>query len=472
MRVRSVLGAPTQCLLAWDVDELRPGRAGAGDALRVEVGGARRPLFVGEVTVVERGYGADRSREVRVRAYDALHRLRKRQATRTFEEVDLLDLARRLTAGTGLEVSGPAVRLGTVHQYGRSDLEALVLAATRVGVWPVVDGTTLRLVDLGGDGDDPLELRLGTSLHSAEIEVSQEPSYREVVVTSWDPASARAEVERAGGVAARARTRADPAPQSVGGGGALTVPDEVVGEAELALALARAELSVRAAGEVTASLVAEGDPRLRAGVRVSVAGVDPLVEGVYLVTEAVHVVDAGGYETTLSTRPPEPPSTRGADRVTLGLVSDTADPEERARVRVRLAALPDLETGWAPVLLPAAGPGKGAVLLPEVGDTVLTLLAGGDAAQAVVLGGLYGEGRVPDAGEGGPRGSRLTVRTADGQQVRLDGAGHRVQLDDGHGSSVELGPELVRITAATDLLIEAPGHGLRVRARTVDFEEA
>ncbi|MFZ2165987.1 MAG: hypothetical protein WAV45_11035, partial [Propionibacteriaceae bacterium] len=70
------------------------------------------------------------------------------------------------------------------------------------------------------------------------------------------------------------------------------------------------------------------------------------------------------------------------------------------------------------------------------------------------------------------RGTTTLVRTRDGQQVVLDGKGHVLSLTDGHGSSVELGPSLLRITAATDLLIEAPGRALRVRAKTVDFEEA
>ena len=72
----------------------------------------------------------------------------------------------------------------------------------------------------------------------------------------------------------------------------------------------------------------------------------------------------------------------------------------------------------------------------------------------------------------GPRGARYSLRTLDGQRVHLDGHARTLVLTDGHGSTVELGPDLVRLTAATDLLIEAPGRGLRLRAKTVDFEEA
>ena len=94
-----------------------------------------------------------------------------------------------------------------------------------------------------------------------------------------------------------------------------------------------------------------------------------------------------------------------------------------------------------------------------------------DPAHAVVLGGLYGE-LVPPTAPGADRGTTMILRTADGQQLTLDGPRKTMSLTDGAGSRIELGPNLLRITAATDLLIEAPGRAMRVRARTVDFEEA
>ena len=44
-------------------------------------------------------------------------------------------------------------------------------------------------------------------------------------------------------------------------------------------------------------------------------------------------------------------------------------------------------------------------------------------------------------------------------------------LTDGQ-SVLELAPDLLRISSATDVLVEAVGKGLRFRARSVDFEEA
>jgi phage baseplate assembly protein gpV/phage protein D len=468
VRVHFALGSPAQCVLTWHLDETSRAEPATGDALRLEIGGQREPLFVGEVTVVEYAYGADASREIRVRAYDALHRLRKRASTRLHADTNLADLVAALVEGTGLSVDGPSTRLGDVYQCARSDLDLLADVCGRVGRYPVVDGPTLRLLDLAGDGD-PILVELGTSLHSAEVEVSQEPAFRSVTATRWDPVSALAESTTATDPRARAGVSADPGPDRVGGGGALLRADDIGGD--LTAGIAQAALDARGMGEVSAVLVAEGNPALRAGRRVRLQGVRAPLEGTYVVTEATHLIDRTGYETTLSTRPPSGPRARLCDQVTLGVVDDVADPEDRGRARVRLVAYPNLVTPWAPVLAAAAGDGKGVVAMPDTADTVLVLLPAGDPAGAIILGGLYGMRQAADAG-GTSRGTRLSMRTRDGQQVRLDGAERTIALTDGHGSTVELGPDLLRITAATDVLFEAPGRAMRVRAKTVDFEEA
>ncbi|EMY32213.1 hypothetical protein D477_021333, partial [Arthrobacter crystallopoietes BAB-32] len=446
-----------------------------GDALTVEIAGRPQPLFAGDVTVVERSYAANANRLLRLRAYDALHRLRKRQSTRLLEATDLAGLAAALSAGTGLQVSSRAAghAVGPVYQCGRSDLAVLAEICSRAGRYPVVAGDQLLLVPLSGNDDgEPLELELGVNLHSAELELSQEPSFRSADVAGWHPDPAAAVRGRAEDRGARAEVKADPAPAIVGGGGPLQRRNELHREAAAAEALGQAELDVRSAAEATAELVADGDPALRPGQRIRLRGVAAEFEGTYTVCTAAHKIDATGYESAVSTRPPGPPAARAADVATLGIVTGTEDPQQLGRVRVSLPAYPDLATAWAPVLVAGAGPDKGAVVLPATGDHVLTLLLAADPGNAVVLGGLYGTHQAPDAAVPGPRGGRYTLRTADGQQVMLDGAGHRLALADGHGSTIELGPDLLRISSATDLTLEAPGQALRIRARSVDFEEA
>jgi len=472
VRVSSALGVPAQCMLSWRTDQMtgRGIEVAPGDALRVEIGGHREPLFAGEVTVVEFGYGADLAREVRVRAYDALHRLRKRQSTRLHGEADLAGLVDELVADTGLSVVGARGGPGRVVQCARSDLATLVEACARANLYPVVVGSTLRLVTLAGE-DEEIVLELGRSLHSAEVELSVEPAFRSAEVSGWTADAAEsfsAAVD--GGV--RANIRADAAPASVGAGGALLRQNAPLATVAEARALAEAELDARTSGEAVVDLVTDGDPRLRPGRRVRVNGIAAALEGSYAVTSCVHTIDGGGYETALSSRPPAPPPPRSADTVTLGMVTDVDDPLRRGRVRVELPAITPLTTPWAPVLVAGAGAAKGAVFLPAPGDRVLVLLVAGDPGDAIVLGGLYGTDEVADAAETGDRDARFSIRTSDGQLVTLNGSRHEVRIENGRGSSVELAPDLVRISAASDLLIEAPGRSLRIRAKSVDFEEA
>lgn len=465
IRVRTALGQPAQCQLSWAAESRLNFDPAVGDSLKVELGGHRRPLFIGEVTVVEYSYAADTGRQLRVRGYDALHRLRNRRSSRLHSDVDLAGLTAALAEGTGLGVDAPSLHLGEVYQCGRSDLDLLVEQSARAGRHPLVTDGTLRLADLAGEGE-PVELTYGAQIHAAEVEVSGEPAFRSAEVSWWQPVDATSGERTASTARSGAAVSADAAPDRVGGGGPLVRLDDLAPADDLA----QAELDARRAGEVTATVVAEGDPDLQAGGRVRLVGLRSSLEGVYPITEAVHELSAAGYETTFATRPPAGPPPRPADQVTLGVVTDVADPQDHGRVRVRLPTY-GLDSGWAPVLLPAAGADKGVVALPDVDDTVLVLLPGRDPAHAIVLGGLYGTLSPPAAGSR-ERGRTMLLRNADGQQVSLDGPNHSISLTDGRGSEVALTPNLLRITAATDLLIEAPGRALRVRAKTVDFEEA
>jgi hypothetical protein len=56
--------------------------------------------------------------------------------------------------------------------------------------------------------------------------------------------------------------------------------------------------------------------------------------------------------------------------------------------------------------------------------------------------------------------------------VLVDDDKRTVRVDNADGSYIELSPQTVRLHAETDLVIEAPGHGITVRAGSVDFEQA
>ncbi len=429
------------------------------------------PLFSGQVTAVEHVYEPDQGRQVRVRAYDRLHQLRKRQQVRAYEEVTVRDLAEELAGGAGLSVEAEEDGPFSEHliQHRQSDLELLVQVSARCGLHLTVRGDVLHLVTLAGIGE-PVGLVLGDSLLEARVELNGDPACRAVAATGWDPA--RVETHKGGASSARVgrAVAAEVPPGSFGASGERSLVDEVTPDDAHAAALAQAELDARVAREVTFTGVAQGDPRLRPATPVLVGGLAEALCGRFVLTAVTHVVDERiGFVSELSTEPPPPyPRPRGTVAVA-GAVSSIDDPDRLGRVRVTLPSFNDVESSWMGVMSAGAGTGKGLMMSPDQGDHVLVLLLEGDPGQGVVLGGLYGPAEPPDSGIEGGAVRRFTLLTPGGQRIRLDDAGRAIRLEDSSGSYVELAPEKVVVHAAAELRIEAPGQPVVVSGKSIDF---
>jgi phage baseplate assembly protein V len=473
--VRQVLSAPSVCELGF-VDppaagELA-GRLAPGTSVRVGLDDSDLALFVGEVTAVEHVFEPGHGRELRVRAYDALHRLRKRQSPRVRVQVTPRDLAAELVADVGLTVeaseSGPT--WPRLIQHRQSDLELLLDVCERSGLYLAVDGATLRLLTLEGDGD-PVPLALGETLLEASVEANGEPATRQVTAVGWDPARIETHTGTADTARVGRRIAASVEPDAVGGTGERTLLDEAAIDDGQASALAQAELDRRIAREVVFRGIANGDPRLRAGRPVEISNVDPGVDGRYVLTEVRHTIDrAGGFRSELSTEPPEPAGRPWAATVTAGTVRSADDPDGLGRVQVSLPSFGEVETPWLGVVTVGAGSGKGIIALPDAGDQVLVLLANEDPSRGIVLGGLYGASGPPDSGVVGGSVKRYSFLTSGGHSIKLDDEQHSIRVEDSQGSYVELAPDLVKIHAVSDLEIEAPGHAIKIRGSSVDFE--
>ncbi|SCG52049.1 Uncharacterized conserved protein, implicated in type VI secretion and phage assembly [Micromonospora echinaurantiaca] len=478
VRVAARLDQPTQCEVALAT---APGAAAltppvrTGGTLDVRLTDQPEALFAGEVTCVEVEYAADGSALLLVRAYDALHRLRKRQRLRVFESVTAADLARELCADVGLavaaETDGP--RLERLAQHRHTDLDLLLEVAGRAGLHLTVDGDRLRLVTLEGYGE-PVPLELGRSVHALRLSTNLDAAAGDSAALGWHPQRAEPISQRAGAARCGRRTAADPDPADVGADGVRTAVDQPGRSDDELAALAQAGLDARVAALVTADGVAEGDPALRPGRRIALAGVAAPAEGTYVLTEVVHTVDANGHLTRFGTAPPPPPPAGppAPAVLTLGTVTDVADPDGLGRVRVALPAYGELDAGWLGVLCPGAGRGKGIVALPDPEDTVLVALPGGEPAAGIVLGSLFGAVEPYDAGIHQGRAGRWSLRTAGGQSIVVDDAGRRLRLATDGGSWLELTPELATLHAASDLVLSAPGRAMVVRARSVDFLHA
>ena len=200
----------------------------------------------------------------------------------------------------------------------------------------------------------------------------------------------------------------------------------------------------------------------------------PLEDGreLYKLTEVIHTIDGAGYLTAFSTEPPPPALQTVGATVTLGRVTAVDDPDRLGRVQLELPTYGDLDAGWLAVVCPGAGKGRGIVALPDVDDTVLVILPHGEPTAGLVLGSLYGTIEPPDtSGIDGGHVGRWSMTTAGGQSIVIDDAGKALRLTNDAGSRVELTPDRLTVHAATDLVIEAPGKQMTIRAATIDFQQ-
>lgn len=490
VRVQRHLDLPAQCEVVCDenrVDPDRPVPAQTGQRLTLRVAGFGHTLFDGTITAVEHHFDGTGGRQLRLRAYDDLHRLRQRQPLRVHRQVRFSELAGELTADAGIAVAahadGPLWQ--QLVQFGLSDLAFLADAAARSALCFQLDAGTLHVFSFAGHGET-VTLTRGDGLVQVEVETNATGLGDGATTLAWDPALAES---RSGRAADARRADAGHAPDP-GGADPRTLTGRAVQTDDQAAALAQYELDRRTATARVARGLCRGDPRLVPGTRIDLQGVGQLLGGTYVLSETSHTIDREqGYVVAFDTRPPPARDRHGTGTVaTLGLVTDVSDPDALGRVRVELPAFGGIESDWLAVMLPAAGAGKGLVALPGPGDRVLVLLLrDGDPSQALVLGGLYGADGPPEETVEDADVRRLALLTAAGQALRLDDSDDSVGVTTAKGSDLRLAPGVVRLRnnagshialegrqvtvhASETLVLEAPNGQIRIRAAAIDFE--
>ena len=453
-----------------------------------------------------------------IRAYDAAYRLKQRRGVTSFNDVTDGDVVRQLADDAGVETG--TVDVGEViHPYlaqlNQSHWEFLVeRAAASDRVLHVREGRLdfVRSPEATGGpapGDhastDPLQLTAGHNLVYLRARTTAAQQTAGVEVRGWDPVTKQAVVATA--TAATRGASLDATPAAVGADHG----------AESALTPAPG-LATQAACDTLAAAVAEregssfthvegqalGDPRLRAGVAVSV-GRAGRFDGRYTLTSARHVFDDRGYATFFAVTGDHDRSLNGLvgagsasggagggagirnghrlDGVYPALVTNVRDPESLGRVKLNLPWLADdYESDWARVVQLGAGPGRGILWFPEVGDEVVVAFLAGDPSRPLVVGGLYNGTDAPpfegfaDSGDGqiDTRGLRTRVGhtvvfhdTAGEEAIRietgdravtitLDQAAKKLHIQSGGDVVVEADGE-VSVTAARDLTVDATG---------------
>lgn len=178
----------------------------------------------------------------------------------------------------------------------------------------------------------------------------------------------------------------------------------------------------------------------------------------------------------------------------LARVVSLDDPDNRARVRVKLLSFADVDeqdsTMWARVVSSFAGSDRGVFFLPEVDDEVLVVFVQGDARHPLVIGGLWNGAAMPPAAiESGGRNrfkrikskngivvtlddqdgqETLQLETPGGQKLTLkDGPGN-VKIEDSNGNSITLESAGITVQAAAKVKVQASTVEVTAGMVTVD----
>lgn len=435
-RVQDDLLLPDQFQLRFrDPDfELIDGSAmDVGKRVELRLGGpggasgssATRSLFTGTIATLAPEFEQGGAVFV-VRGFDASHQLNLTRRSRTFQDMTIADIARKVITDAGLQADVAATTGVSAfeQQSNETDWNFLWRLAARCGFTVSCLDGKIALRPGARAEEDPVRLEWGAGLRAFHPRATAVQQVTEVEVSGWDPGTAR----RVSGSASQPRLdssigleRSQTA--NAGGGGRLVLSDRVVASQSEANELAQSTLDHLANAWLEAEGSADGDARLSAGAMIEVVGLGRRFSGRYLITGATHIVRGGaGYETRfrisgrarrtlLDLLTPAAPSGY-AESLVIGQVTNVDDPQGQGRVRVKFPALDeDHEGWWARVAAVAATGGRGLMMMPLVGDEVVVGFEQGDERRPIVLGALWNGQSPPgdlvrNAGQSGGGGGR------------------------------------------------------------------
>jgi hypothetical protein len=470
--VRQALNAPALAELVFaDPPRRRPDRPGLGAGLAISVDGLGRPVR-----------GRDHRHRIRARRRPGADRApasagqaapgATASAGPDPDRLSAIDLAGQMASDLGLTFQSAehAPTRALIVQHDQNDFDLVVDLARDAGLYLLLEAGELRLISLAGEGE-PIPLRMRREIIQARATAGADS------LRPWTgaqlgpcPAPSRPTPGRAGAPGRRgtAGRRAD-------GLSGPRRPDPVQSPGRRR-GRGREPGPGRSRPRRGARRPAGGGGRGRRppapGPAGEHRGVGDLVDGRCVVTRALHRFDEARAMSSRS-RPSRRP---GPTAPHAGLHPGQGDRRRRSRRPGAGAGPPAgarrrrdrLDGGAAAGRRRREGRGHPA----RAGRRRAGAVPGRRSGRGVVLGGLYGERIAPGRPGRRAAGARaFTVRTPGGQALTLDSVDALARLETRAGGLFEFGPGGSHLRASGDLVIEAPGRRLTIRAAAVAFEE-
>jgi phage protein D/phage baseplate assembly protein gpV len=430
--------------------------------------GKNYSLIKGEITAMEPNFAEGMNADLIVRGYDKLHRLFREIHSRAYLNTKDSDLAQQIASKQGLETSidPTSTVYNHIFQHNQSDLTFLMQRAWRIGYECLLSEGKLyfRKPPAPSAG---ITLTWGVDLHTFHPRMTLAEQVDEVSVRGWDSVNQQAIIGRAqsGGLYPKIGEANNGAKwaSSFGNGKKVIVDQPVVSQAEANL-LAQARLDEISGAFVMAEGEAFRRPDIRAGKYVELKGLGNRLSGMYLVTNATHIYTAEGLREVfkvsgsrsglLIEQIGQQPINRWIG-VVPAIVTNTSDPEQMCRVKVKYPWLADnVESDWARVIGMGSGDNAGLCVIPAVGDEVLVTFIQGDFSQPCILGGLWsGKNKIPKETAGAKSGDEALVRTFRSRKGHViavyDNPEKRIEIITSAGQSITLSDKDKKITLKT-----------------------
>lgn len=276
-----------------------------GSAISIYAGDETAPqeIFQGTITALEADFPEEGPPELVVLAEDVFQRARMARRTKVHENATIANLAGNLAGLLGLTpvVTGFADQIGTQVQLNESDLAFLRRLLDRYDGDLQVVGNEIHVSPRKDVRRGAVEMELHGQLRRARVLADLSHQVTGTTVSGWDPLQGERIAGRSAG------SRLGPGSGQPGA----QVLQEIVGARlhhighlavtteEEAQAVADSAFDSRARRFLSLTGTAEGNPALRVGTHVTVAGLGPRFSNTFYVTRACHRYDKDkrGYET-------------------------------------------------------------------------------------------------------------------------------------------------------------------------------
>jgi uncharacterized protein involved in type VI secretion and phage assembly len=470
-----------------------------GSKLEVKLGStednATQTLFKGEIVTVEPDFQAGSVAMV-VRAYDKSHRMMRARKQRAFLNKTVSDIVKQIGSEYGFSVStkSSGAPLDFVLQHNETDWDFVWRQARRIGFEFLVTGESQA--EFGPPKlEDDVELTYAENLYTFRPRITAVQQVEKVNVRGFD-LKAKQQVEVTKSSPTQLTEAGITRSEIVGkfSGDALEISGQSFASRAEAETIAQSMLDQLANAYLAAEGSCDGNPAIKAGVKLKINGVGSDFSGTYRVAKARHLLTAGGYTTEFSNSVGEHTllgqagggnhGTLSQDSIMVGVVTDNADPEKWGRVKIQLPALSGEQTFWAPVLVASAGKERGLMMLPVPGEQVIVAFENGDPSYPYVLGSLFNGKDTPGkelAVEDGSFGLRsdhkaviaaqedITLRTEKGKWIVEVNAGEITETVKSPGNYTGTFDGKHAVTAKQAITLES-NQSVSIKAPSISLE--